>query len=63
MSSRYVLDSSSDISASSIPSSNPFVTDVSKEITIQRKAVAPPIQDEFFQVLAAVIAAFSLLFL
>jgi len=58
MSSKYVLDSSLEIS------SNPFVTDVSKEITIQRKvAVALPIQDEFFQVLAAVIAAFSLLFL
>jgi len=59
MSSKYVLDSSLEIS------SNPFVTDVSKEITIQRKAAAapPPIQDEFFQVLAAVIAAFSLLFL
>ena len=58
MSSKYVLDSSLEIS------SNPFVTDVSKEITIQRRvAVALPIQDEFFQVLAAVIAAFSLLFL
>jgi len=57
MSSKYVLDSSLEIS------SNPFVTDVSKEIAIRRKVVAPPIQDEFFQVLAAVIAAFSLLFL
>ena len=58
MSSKYVLDSSLEIS------SNPFVTDVSKEITIQRKAaVALPIQDEFFQVLATIIAAFSLLFL
>jgi len=57
MSSKYVLDSSLEIS------SNPFVTDVSKEITIQRKAAAPPIQDEFFQVLTAVIAAFSLLFI